>query len=190
MQSTAKHIRLNPVSLKEKDMIGKKTLWENGETVNGLKYIKDVDYYVLPSGVKIRKALFECICGNQFEVVVNSVVSGRTNSCGCLKKKRISEGNTKHGFRNHILYKTWLGQKSRCLNPNATGYQNWGGRGIKFSTEFLDFKIWLDYVSSLPRHEEREIHGLTLDRINNDGNYEKGNLRWVERSIQNANRRQ
>ena len=89
MQSTAIHIGLNIVSLKEKDMIGKKTLWENSETVNGLKYIKDVDYYVLPSGVKIRKALFECICGNQFEVVVNNVVSGRTNSCGCLKKKSI-----------------------------------------------------------------------------------------------------
>ena len=65
MQSTAIHIGLNIVSLKEKDMIGKKTLWENSETVNGLKYIKDVDYYVLPSGVKIRKALI-IVTGKQY----------------------------------------------------------------------------------------------------------------------------
>ena len=170
-------------------MIGKKTLFENGQAVNGLKYVKDTGYHILPSGVKVRKALFECVCGNQFEVVVNSVVSGRTNSCGCLKKKRISAGNRKHGFRNHPLYKTWLGQKSRCLNPKATGYKNWGGRGIKFSDEFLDLKTWLEYVSSLPRYEERDANSLTLDRINNDGNYERGNLRWVERTVQNANRR-
>jgi hypothetical protein len=59
----------------------------------------------------------------------------------------------------------------------------------KIVDEFLDFNIWLEYVTSLPRYNEREELGLTLDRANNDGNYEKGNLRWVERTIQNENRR-
>jgi hypothetical protein len=170
-------------------MIGKKTIFKNGQMVNGLKYIDDDGYHILPSGVKIRKAIFECECGGKFSVVVKSVVYGRTKSCGCLRIKGIKEGNEKHGFRNDPLYKTWNSQKSRCLNPKATGYKYWGGRGIKFSDEFLDISVWMNYVKSLPNYENRESKKLTLDRINNDGNYERGNLRWIDRSTQNKNRR-
>ena len=169
--------------------MGAKINYKKGELINGLTFIDDVEPHILPNGRKLRKSLFKCSCGNEFESMTMSVKSGRTNSCGCKKNERIGNQNKKHGYWGDDLYKTWSGQKSRCLNPKATGYKYWGGRGIKFSDEFLDFNIWLEYVTSLPRYNEREELGLTLDRANNDGNYEKGNLRWVERTIQNENRR-
>ena len=169
--------------------MGAKVNYKKGELINGLIFIDDVEPHILPNGRKIRKSLFKCPCGNEFESVMMAVKKGRTKSCGCKKNKLISEINKKHGYWNDILYKTWLSQKSRCLNPKATGYANWGGRGIKFSEEFLDIEIWMNYVKGLPNYEKREKENLTLDRINNDGNYEKGNLRWVSRSVQNKNRR-
>ena len=169
--------------------MGAKINYKKGELINGLTFIDDVEPHILPNGRKLRKSLFKCSCGNEFESMTMSVKSGRTNSCGCKKNERIGNQNKKHGYWGDDLYKTWLGQKSRCLNPKATGYSNWGGRGIKFSDEFLDIKVWMDYVKDLPNYDKKEKENLTLDRINNDGNYEKGNLRWVSRSVQNKNRR-
>ena len=166
-----------------------KTNFQSGEKINYLTFIKDCDSHVLPNGRKIRKSIFECHCGNIFKSITMSVVSGRTKSCGCLKSKRIENLNKTHILRSDPLYNTWLSQKSRCLNKNATGYKNWGGRGIKFSDEFLDIAVWMEYVKSLPNYENREKDNLTLDRIDNDGHYEKGNLRWVDRKTQNKNRR-
>lgn len=183
------HSRFNLVSLQKKDIMSAKINYLKGDKINGVTFICDLEPHILPSGRKIRKSKFECICGNQFDSITMSVKSGRTKSCGCLKNKRISELNKKHGYWNDNLYKTWLSQKSRCLNPKATGYKYWGGRGIMFSDEFLDISVWMDYVKSLPNYENREKDNLTLDRIDNDGNYEKGNLRWVDRKTQNKNRR-
>ena len=170
-------------------MRGKKTIYKEGDHINDLVWICDDGYHTLPSGVKLRKCKFLCVCGNTFSTIITNVTTGRTKSCGCNKKIKIRDANKTHGKSKHPLYNTWNGQKSRCLNPKTIGYKYWGGRGIKFSDEFLDFNIWLEYVTSLPRYNEREELGLTLDRANNDGNYEKGNLRWVERTIQNENRR-
>lgn len=77
--------------------------------------------------------------------------------------------------------------RSRCLNPNATGYKNWGGRGIKIYEKWIhDFNAFYEYVSKLPHFGEK---GYTLDRINNEGNYEPNNLRWATRYEQTHNRR-
>ena len=170
-------------------MRGKKTIYKEGDYINDLVWICDDGYHTLPSGVKVRKCKFLCVCGDTFSTIITNVTTGRTKSCGCKKNEMIGNQNKKHGYWGDDLYKTWLGQKSRCLNPKATGYANWGGRGIKFSNEFLDIKNWMDYVKGLPNYDKREKENLTLDRINNDGNYEKGNLRWVSRSVQNKNRR-
>lgn len=163
--------------------------FELNECINGLYFIGESQQYVSPAGRKVRVVELRCFCGKIFTARLDSVKSGNTKSCGCLIKVNTGQANTKHGFWDDPLYKTWLSQKSRCLNPKATGYANWGGRGIRFSEEFLDIKNWMNYVKSLPNYEKREKENLTLDRINNDGNYEKGNLRWVSRSVQNKNRR-
>lgn len=77
--------------------------------------------------------------------------------------------------------------RSRCTNPNSTGYKNWGGRGIKVCDEWLNsFDAFYDYVSKLPHFGEK---GRQLDRINNDGNYEPNNVRWATRSEQMRNSR-
>ena len=87
----------------------------------------------------------------------------------------------------HPLYPPWNGIKQRCLNPKASGYHRYGGRGIKIAEEFLDFWAFVEYVEGVlgPRPD-----GFQLDRIDNDGNYTKGNLRWSSRSDQAKNRHQ
>lgn len=84
------------------------------------------------------------------------------------------------------LYGRWCSMKNRCYRSSDIGYKHYGGRGIRVADEWLkDFSAFESYVLSLPNSDK----GLTLDRINNDGNYEKGNLRWVNMSIQIINRR-
>ncbi len=87
--------------------------------------------------------------------------------------------------RLHPLFKTWQGEKSRCLNPKHKSYMSYGGRGISISEEFMDFSIWVAYVTALPDYGTGKK--LQLDRIDNDGNYERGNLRWATLTVQGQN---
>ena len=136
-----------------------------------------------------NKAQFKCKCdcGNYKNVAAKSLRNGRTKSCGCLLSEKSTQRVTRHGLRNNKLYTTWSMMKSRCNNQNATRYECYGGRGIKVCDEWMnDFKTFYNYVSKLPHFNEP---GYTLDRINNDGNYEPGNVRWATRKEQNINRR-
>lgn len=84
----------------------------------------------------------------------------------------------------HPDYARWLAIKQRCTNVNNCNYQNYGAKGIQLSPAFDSFATFADYVSSLSNYGKP---GFTLDRINGDGNYEAGNLRWASASTQNAN---
>ena len=90
-----------------------------------------------------------------------------------------------HGGTYHPLYKVWINMKSRCFNPNATGYENYGGRGItvckEWQYDFVNFHRWAIGVGYDP--------SLTIDRKENDGDYEPGNCRFVSRKYQSLNRR-
>ena len=88
------------------------------------------------------------------------------------------------GQYKHKLYKTWVGEKTRCYDQNYKYFYRYGGRGIIVSEEFKTFKVWLDYVEALPNYGE---DGYTIDRIDNDKNYERGNLRWASKSVQTRN---
>ncbi len=92
-------------------------------------------------------------------------------------------------IKKHELYQTWENEKSRCNNRNHRYYNDYGGRGIKVSKEFLNFKIWLVHVESLPFYSKRIALKLTLDRINNNIGYERDNLRWASPYEQATNQR-
>ena len=126
----------------------------------------------------------ECECGKICVKERSQVISGKTKSCGCLKAR------TKHGMsgvkgERHKLYSVWASQKSRCRNPNDNAYSTYGDKGIKFSKKFNEFADWFAYVTALPNAEAK---GYSIDRTNNDKGYKKGNLRWVNRTMQQCNR--
>ena len=154
-----------------------------GMVFGNLTALHRVQDHCFPSGQRQVQYLCQCDCGNQVIVLGSNLKSGNTKSCGCVALK----SRTKHSMYGTPIYKCWDNMRNRCLNPNATGYENWGGRGIKVCEAWAnDFNTFYTYVSKLEHFGEP---GRQLDRINNDGNYEPGNVRWATRREQTLNSR-
>lgn len=151
-------------------------------------YIQEGKPYVSPSGRNDRTAIFECpLCGNLFNARICDVKAKKTVSCGCYRSDSLKIAATTHGLRDNKLYGTWLNMKARCYNSRRQDYVLYGGRGIGICESWRDdFKNFHDYVTKLPHFGE---NGRTLDRIDNDGNYEPGNVRWATGHTQSTNRR-
>ena len=121
--------------------------------------------------------LWECVCDCGKEMLVSSsaLLTGHTVSCGCKK--------IKHGFSHkERLYNTWKCMRQRCNNPNNTSYEHYGGRGISICDEWNDYVNFRNWAYANGYDDT-----LSIDRINNDGNYEPSNCRWVNNEIQTNN---
>lgn len=158
------------------------------ETGNNYGRLHVVEYY---GKNKRKSALWRCICKCGKESIVEGTLlrSGHTKSCGCLQSEITSKNNVKykttHGKRNTRLYKIWTGMKDRCLNVNSNNFKNYGARNINICKEWKDDYIQFHNWSISNGYKE----GLTIDRIDNDGDYEPNNCRWVSAEKQSRNKR-
>ena len=153
-----------------------------------------VSFHDSPNGT--ARWLCRCDCGRERIFAGANLRAGRASSCGCLTREFRRELATRkwrpgymisfkkpiHGMTGTRTYRIWKGMISRCRYVNEPRNRNYGGRGITVCERWHNFQNFLADMGEAPK-------GLQLDRINNDGNYEPGNCRWVTNRENSQNRR-
>lgn len=126
-----------------------------------------------------------CECGNLKEVTSSHLTTGKTKSCGCLRKENSGNRLRIHGKCNTRLHSIWQNMKNRCYHKKSNRYKYYGARGIAVCSEWKDdFMNFYDWSMA-----NGYADNLTIDRIDVNGNYEPNNCRWVDYKTQSRNRR-
>ena len=122
--------------------------------------------------------IYECqYCGAEFEAMTKHIKSGNTRSCSC------QNGGKTHGLTSSQFYITWKNMMSRCTKLKQKSYHNYGARGITVCDDWLDVRNFVAWA------ESTYIGGMSLDRIDVNGNYSPDNVRWADASTQALNKR-
>jgi len=125
-----------------------------------------------------------CECGNFTEVPANTLRTGNTRSCGCLRKEGFKAHNIIHNMHKTRLYHIWHGMKSRCSCKTQSSYPDYGGRGITYTPEWEQFEPFRDWAYATGYADE-----LTIERKDVNGNYEPDNCEWILQKDQGHNTR-
>lgn len=140
---------------------------------------------LLPSNGRQTRWLCKCDCGNEGVVPADALVKGKSRSCGCMSntwRTIIKHGHTSGKGKPSGTYSSWHAMRQRCENENIGQFADYGGRGIKVCERWSDFRLFLEDMGERPE-------GMTLDRVDPNGNYEPSNCAWATRKQQSANQR-
>ena len=129
--------------------------------------------------------LCKCDCGKTTLVCGAKLKNGHTKSCGCLREQNTGKMFTKHNKSMSTIYHVYYGIKGRCYNPKNSVYRYYGGKGVTMCEDWRnDFMAFYNWAIANGYKD-----GLTIDRINSNGNYEPSNCRWVTQKEQNRNKK-
>jgi len=151
-----------------------------GKTFNQLTIIERAE------NTKQGKARWvcRCTCGKISTIDGANIRNGHTKSCGCFAKESLEKNRYRHGMAHTSEYGIWCNILQRCNNPNDKAFKDYGGRGITICDEWKnDFMAFYNHVGKRPSPKH------SIDRINNDGNYEPNNVRWATQKQQSNNQR-
>jgi hypothetical protein len=123
-----------------------------------------------------------CDCGKESIVAGGNLRNGHTTSCGCLRAQAAGTAAVRHGMTRTPTWSSWNSMRDRCLSATNKDFHNYGGRGITICSRWESFENFLADMGEKPE-------GMSLDRIDVNGNYEPGNCRWADYSTQNRNQR-
>ena len=129
-----------------------------------------------PEGYTADKVRCKCSCGNTVKVILNSLRTGNTRSCGCLRIEKFIERNTSHNMRHTSEYNAWRSMKARCYNSNVSTYASHGGNGITVCKQWKDsFENFIKDMGNKPTSAH------ILSRVNANRNYTPRNVIWLLR---------
>lgn len=125
-----------------------------------------------------------CDCGNSKVVRRDHLICNKIVSCGCYQREIAGNLNRTHSMSQSRIYRIWKSLRNRCENSNIPQYSDWGGRGINVCDDWKTFESFYEWSMNNGYNDN-----LSIDRINNDGNYCPENCRWVTAQEQSLNRR-